>query len=131
MLPEGAAPARGMTYRLKLPVELMRRNGEMAVVVAGDPRHETIADPVLVKAIARGVTWFEQLASDRGDTIKSIAKRERLTDRYVSRMIELAFLSPRIVEAALSGKTEVRVSTKQLVFDVELGSSWSEQEGLI
>jgi hypothetical protein len=43
-------------------------------------------------------------------------------------MIELGLLSPRIVEKALSGAREVRVSTKQLVFNVELGSLWSEQE---
>ena len=126
MLSAGAPPPRRMNYRLKVPVELMRRNGEMAVVVAGDSRHEAKADPVLVKAIARGVTWFEQLSCGQGDTIKSIAKRERLTDRYVSRMIELAFLSPRIVEAALSGKTEVRVSTNKLAFDAAL--QWTEQE---
>jgi hypothetical protein len=80
-----------------------------------------------VKAIARGVTWFEQLACGRGDTIKSIARHERVTDRYVSRMIELAFLSPRIVEAALSGKTEVRVSAKRLVLDVKLPMEWPLQ----
>jgi hypothetical protein len=126
MLPEGAAPARGMTYRLKLPVKFMRRNGEMAVVVAGDSRHETKADPVLVKAIARGVTWFEQLACGRGDTIKSIAKRERVTDRYVSRMIELSFLSPRIVETVLTAACGLRTSTNKLGIDLVL--RWAEQE---
>ena len=40
---------------------------------------------------------------------------------------EFAFLSPRFVEKALSGARDVTVSTKQLVFDVELSSLWSEQ----
>jgi hypothetical protein len=126
MLPAGAAPPGQMTYRLKLPVELMRRNGEMAVVVAGDSRHETKADPVLVKAIARGVTWFEQLVCGRDETIKSIAKRDRVTDRYVSRMIELSFLSPRIVEMALTGQRGLKASTNKLAFDLAL--KWAEQE---
>jgi hypothetical protein len=127
MLPAGVAPTRGTTYCLKLPIELVRRNGEMTVIVAGGSLHETKADPVLVKAIARGFAWFEQLASDQGDTIKSIAKRERVTDRYVSRMIELAFLSPEIVQAALRGTRGVRVSAKQLVLDVKLPMAWSLQ----
>jgi DNA invertase Pin-like site-specific DNA recombinase len=131
VLPEGAAPARGVPHRLKMPIELIRRNGETAVVVAGDSRHATKPDPVLVKAIARGITWFEQLAFGRVETVSAIAKRERVTDRYVSRMIELAFLSPRIVEAAVSGVAKIKVSTKKLVLGLELPPFWMQQEGTL
>jgi site-specific DNA recombinase len=63
--------------------------------------------------------------------VKAIAKRDGVTDRYVSQLIELAFLSPRIVEEALSGSREVRASTKRLVFDAELSTLWSQQKGQI
>jgi site-specific DNA recombinase len=127
MLPEVAVPARGAPYRLKVPIELIRRNGETAIVVAGHSRHIAKADPVLIKAIARGVIWFEQLASGRVDTVSAIAKRERVTDRYVSRMIELAFLSPEITEGVMSGRRGVRVSTQRLVVDGYLPLMWSQQ----
>ena len=58
----------------------------------------------------------------------AIAGRERVTDRYVSQMIELAFLSPHIVEVALTGTRKMRVSTKKVVFDIELPPLWSGQE---
>jgi site-specific DNA recombinase len=80
-----------------------------------------------VKAIARGFAWLEQLLSGNGDTIASIARRERITGRYVSRIIELAFLDPQMVEAALKGALVLRVSTKRLVLDVSLPLAWSEQ----
>lgn len=80
-----------------------------------------------MKAMARGFTRFEQLSFGNGDLIESIARREQMTGRYVSRMIELAFLSPEIVERVLSGKREVRVSTKRLVLDFDLPLTWSEQ----
>jgi hypothetical protein len=99
----------------------------MAVIVAGSSHHDVKADAVLVKAIARGVSWFEQLSSGNGDTIESIARRERMTGRYVSRMIELAVLSPEIVEGVLSGRREGRVSTKRLVLDIDLPLPWPEQ----
>ena len=51
-----------------------------------------------------------------------------MTDRYVSQMIELAFLSPRILEKALNGSRDLRVTTKNLVFDIEISPVWSEQE---
>jgi site-specific DNA recombinase len=99
----------------------------MAIVVAGSSHHDVKADPVLVKAMARGFSWFQQLSSGNGDTIDSIARRELVTGRYVSRMMELAFLSPEIVEGVLSGRRVVRVSTKRLAWDVDLPLGWPEQ----
>ncbi len=127
MLPQNTSAPNIKSHRLKVPIELIRRNGEMAVIVAGSAHQDAKADPVLVKAIARGFAWFEQLSSGNGDTIESIAQRERVTGRYVSRMIELAFLSPEIVEGVLSGKIRMRVSTKRLARDVDLPSGWPAQ----
>jgi len=67
----------------------------------------------------------------RTETVTAIAKRDGVTDRYVSQLVEFAFLSPRVVEKALSGTRDVTISTKQLVFDVELSSLWSEQAGQV
>ena len=61
----------------------------------------------------------------------AIAARERVSDRYVSQMIELAFLSPPIVEAALTGTRKARVSTKRLVFDIAPPPLWLEQERIL
>jgi site-specific DNA recombinase len=61
-------------------------------------------------------------------TVRAIARREGVTDRYVSQLIELAFLSPRVVEKALRGSTDVRMTTKTLVFDIDLDPQWSDQE---
>jgi len=131
MLPEGVAPPREATYRLNVPVEFMRQNGETSMVVAGSSARETETDPVLVKAIARGFTWFEQLTSGRDDTIESIAKRDGVTGRYVSRMIELAFLSPWVVEAALKGARGTRISIKRLAVDVDLPLAWPQQSQVL
>ena len=43
------------------------------------------------------------MMAGRVDTVRAIAKRERVTDRYVSQLIELAFVDPRIVQEALAG----------------------------
>jgi DNA invertase Pin-like site-specific DNA recombinase len=127
LMPAGAAPSK-MAYQLKVPVELLRRNGETAVIAVGASSDQAKPEPSLIKAIARGFTWFEDLAMGRADTVAAIAKREKVTDRYVSQLIELAFLSPRIVEGALRGARRLRVSTKQIVLDIELSSLWLEQE---
>jgi site-specific DNA recombinase len=127
ILPESHATPRTEPHRLKVPIELIRRSGEMAIVVAGGTRDDAKPDAVLVKNIARGFAWFEQLSSGTTETIESIARSEYVTGRYVSRMIELAFLSPDLVESVLSGKRAVRASAERIARQIDLPSSWSEQ----
>jgi hypothetical protein len=115
-------------HQLSIPIGLGRRGGEGAIALSGSRDPETGTDPTLIKALARGFAWFEELATGRAETVTAIAKRERATDRYVSQIVDLAFLSPGIVEKALNGSRDVRVTTKNLVFDVEIRPLWSEQE---
>jgi site-specific DNA recombinase len=75
----------------------------MKIVVPGREIAGT-ADPALLKAIARGHTWFEDLAAGGAATIIEIAARENVTDRYVASLIRLAFMPPRLVSACLAGE---------------------------
>jgi hypothetical protein len=117
---DGVGPQSHPIHRLNIPIEFDRRAGETAVIVAGASNHEAKRDLTLIKAVARGFMWFEELTMGEVTTVGAIAKREGVTDRYVSQLIELAFLSPRIVEKALRGSSDVRLTTKNLVFDIEL-----------
>ncbi|MDB5396045.1 MAG: hypothetical protein JWM91_3551, partial [Rhodospirillales bacterium] len=56
-------------------------------------------DPVLLKAVARGHRWFDELVSGRVESLEELAQRDGLKPRYVSRLMRLALLSPDIVEA--------------------------------
>ncbi len=56
-----------------------------------------------ITAIARGICWFEELTSDKAESVRQIAQREGVTDRYVSRLIEQALLAPAAIERVLSG----------------------------
>jgi len=127
ILPQRTATPKVGAHRLKVPIELIRRKGEMAIVVVGSSHRDVKADPVLVKAMARGFTWFEQLSAGNDNTIESIARREHMTARYVSRMIELAFLSPEIVEGVFSRRREPRASVEQLTRNFDLPIIWVEQ----
>ena len=122
----GVAPET--THRLNVPVGFRRLAGETTIILPGASSQQGDADPALVKAIARGFSWFEELAAGRADTVTTIAKREGVTDRYVSHLVDLAFLSPDLVEASLDGDRAVGISTKRLVLDTELDPLWRLQE---
>jgi site-specific DNA recombinase len=126
LLPEGAET--GATHELHVPISFCRRSGENILVVAGSANGHATTDPALMKSIARGFAWFEELTEGRAESAAAIAKRERVTDRYVSQLIDLALLSPRIVEQSLNGSQPIRLSTKQLVLETELDPLWRVQE---
>jgi site-specific DNA recombinase len=94
---------RAEVVSIPVPAAFVRRAAEMKIVVPGREVSGT-ADPALLKAIARGHTWFEDLATGAAATIMEIAARENVTDRYVASLIRLAFMPPRLVSACLAGE---------------------------
>lgn len=65
-------------------------------------RSETRAK--LIQAISQGRSWVSELVDGRAISIQEIAAREKCSLRQVNRSMTLAFLSPRLVEAAVTGR---------------------------
>jgi site-specific DNA recombinase len=59
-----------------------------------------------------------------------LAKRDGITRRYIRRLVDLAFLSPQLVEAILQGRQPIELTATRLTeFDLPLG--WAEQHSLL
>jgi site-specific DNA recombinase len=84
-----------------LPMPTVLQNGAVRLVVT-QPTQKS-EDASLISAIARGTCWFEELTSGKASSISGIASRENVTDSYVSRLLNLALLSPTIVHQVLDG----------------------------
>ena len=56
-----------------------------------------------------------------------IVERDGVTDRFVSITLNLAFLSPAVVEAILDGRQAATLAAKGLSFDEGPAMRWSEQ----
>jgi site-specific DNA recombinase len=113
------------------PMQIRRRGFEMRLVIQGNRAPAPLADLTLIKAIARGRLWADDLLTGRVDSIAAIAKREAVLPNYVRRMTRLAFLSPRIVEAILAGHQPPELTAKALTERIELPLLWSDQERVI
>jgi site-specific DNA recombinase len=81
--------------------------------------------------IARGRLWFEDLAAGRAASTQAIADREGMTQRYVSRLLPLAFLAPEFVEAILQGRQPADLSAARLTNRIDLPLDWAEQRELL
>jgi DNA invertase Pin-like site-specific DNA recombinase len=93
----GAVAMLSMTRFIAL--RMKRRGVEMRLIIEGAEVPPRMTDAALLKAIARAHRLFEELLSGRATTLAAIASCEGVTDRYVARLIRLAFLAPKIVEA--------------------------------
>lgn len=67
----------------------------------------TDSDESLTNLIIRARQWWARLA--KGDiSIKQLAPLEGVSESYITRVVRLAFLSPRVVEAILDGRQKSR-----------------------
>jgi hypothetical protein len=128
----GSKAASDSAVELTAAVTFTRRGAETKLVLPGlaQQNHSSRCDPALIKAIARGRTWFEELATGRAPSLQGLAKRDGISRRYIRRLVGLAFLSPELVEAILQGRQPVELTTTRLTeFDLPL--NWTEQHKLL
>jgi site-specific DNA recombinase len=107
---------------------IRRRGFEMRLVIDGNRAPAPLVDLALMKAIARGRQWSDDLLGGRVESVAVIAGREGVLSNYVRRLIRLAFLAPKIVEAIAAGHQPAELTAKALTERIELPLLWSEQE---
>jgi len=117
---------------LTAAVAFKRRGVETKLVLPGlaQQKHSSRCDPALIKAMARGRAWFEELATGRARSLQELAKRDGITRRYIRRLVGLAFLSPQLVEAILQGRQPVELTATRLT-ELDLPLDWTEQHQLL
>jgi site-specific DNA recombinase len=117
--------------RLEIEAQVQRCGMEMRLVVA--PRGENFIDskpvPSLLKAVARGHQWMEWIRAGEVSDQRSIAHRLGLTERYVARVLECAYLAPDIIEAILDGRQPSNISFQKLTR--RLPMSWTAQREIL
>jgi hypothetical protein len=120
-------PASGDALTLRVPARLKLCSGEMRLVIPPGQAREQRPRPnaALIKALTRAHKWKERLFTGAAPSTSAIAKEEGVTERYVSRIMRLAFLAPAIVEVILDGYQPADLELERLMKGVPV--SWNEQ----
>lgn len=63
--------------------------------------------------------------------MQQMAEAENVTRSYVYRFIRLAFLSPDIVKAIMTGKAPETLTADKLIRHITLPIDWKEQRELL
>ena len=123
---------RDDTVELTATTAFRRRGAEIKLVLPGlaQQTYSSTGDPALIKAIARGRAWFEELATGRARSLQQLAKRDGLSRRYIRRLVDLAFLSPELIETILQGGQPVELTATRLT-ELDLPLDWTEQHKLL
>jgi site-specific DNA recombinase len=82
------------------------------------------ARAILIEALRDALRWLDELLSDPGLTLESLASREGRTVRSIRMTLSLAFLAPEIVKAAVDGRLPRGFGLKRLV---DLPMAWPDQ----
>jgi DNA invertase Pin-like site-specific DNA recombinase len=82
----------------------------------------------ILKAIATGRAWLDELVSERVGSTEALATRERCSERSIRMTLSLAFLSPKVVQAILAGRLPRGIGITHLA---GLPASWSEQHSAL
>ncbi|TDK42417.1 hypothetical protein [Antarcticimicrobium luteum] len=115
------------TLRVHIPLTMRNRGGRPRIL---PPKEIEVAmergqDARLLRAIGRAWDWRRRL--ERGDvtTIADLAREEGISDRYVSRVIRLAWLSPSVLERVVLRREPTVLSIFDLCGVAEL--PWAQQ----
>lgn len=119
-------------YDLLVRARVRKRGGQIKLILGNQGDHaRREKDAVLIKAVARAHLWFDRLKSGSAASVREIAKEERVTGSYVSRVLRLAFLAPDIVEAILDGRHPVDLTAERLLVHQDLPWDWREQRRVL
>jgi site-specific DNA recombinase len=121
--------ASELVITLDYPLKMKRRGVEMKLIVGGQAIGEP--DPELIKLIALGRDWYEGLKAGRYISQLQIGSAHGLDKADVSRILNLAFLSPKIVNAITAGNHPPEVTVQSLKISTGiLPSCWNDQANL-
>lgn len=76
-------------------------------------------------AIARAKTWMQHLRDGEYRDTAEIARRFKLNDAHVRRLLRFGYLAPDIVEAIVEGRQPRSLTVRRLLQGIP--SAWADQ----
>jgi len=105
------------TIRVVIPLTIRMRNGRPKILPPEgihtlDARSQ---DPHILKALGRAWAWRRKLENGDVATAGELAKMEGVTERFVSRTMRLAFLSPEVLHHLLIAREPPGLAVNMLI----------------
>jgi site-specific DNA recombinase len=116
--------------RLSIPARLKRTGKEMKFIVDG-VASSAPADTTLIRLLVRGRRIGKRMFEPGCAPLEDIAREERITSSYATRLVRLTFLAPDIVAAILAGQQPAGLTANKLMADTRLPLDWRDQRAAL
>ena len=106
----------------------LTRSGRAIRMVQHDGRLiRSTVDLTLVRLIVKARGWWQRLQQERGLTVTSLAATEDVTQSYITRVLRLAFLSPDVIKAIMTGGQPAWLDSGSLSGQDSISIDWEQQ----
>ena len=104
------------TTRAFVSLTIRPRNGRPRVLPpeGATEQQKRVQDHHVLKALGRAWAWRRRLECGAATTVHDIAKIEKVTDRFVSRIMRLAYLAPDVLERLVVKREPPAISLAEL-----------------
>lgn len=106
----------------------LRRSGRAMRLIQYNGLYSAVKpEPALVRLITQAHRWWAELR--RGEVnITTLCEREKVSDAWMTRVLRLAFLSPKVTKAILTGSQPAGVDTAALLATRAVPVKWRDQK---
>ena len=109
---------------LRAPCHFAKRGNEVRLILESGAQQSN-PNAAVVKAVAQAKTWYEWITKGEVFSMRGLARRTGFNENYVSRILDLAVLSPEITEAIFRGDHDPSLTVAQLTATLEI--DWTRQ----
>ncbi len=113
-----------------VPLEIKKRGGTAVIILPKNLKKEEMAkcfDEKMIKAFAKAYKWKNMLEENQIDSLAQIAVKENVTGSYVSKVFNLNFIAPEIVETILNGEQPRDLKLQDMLIG-KFPALWQEQK---
>ena len=114
---------------LEATAELRRYGGVVRLVLGDVDQSKPLHVQSLVRAVARASDWVGRILRGEIPNQRALSKETGFDERYIRRIIPLAFLAPDITEAILDGKQDPDLSLEKFVYEIPF--EWALQRAAL
>ena len=115
------------TIRVVIPLTIRKRNGRPKILPPenAEGMDSRTQDPHVLRAIGRAWAWRRKIDAGEFNTAQDLANAEGISDRFVSRMMRLSYLSPDVLQQLVTQQVPLALSLNELIAAAEL--PWVQQ----
>ncbi|ESY95939.1 resolvase [Mesorhizobium sp. LNHC229A00] len=119
------------TVSITCPFDIKRRGVEMRIVLGDASSNNPEPDAALIDVVHRSHRYLHQLTDGSCRSLTEIASVNATTVSEVSRLLPLAFLSPKIVSKIIAGQQPIELTAHGLSRLSGLPLAWTDQAALL